>query len=278
MKPGGRVRGPGLPGPTAWRPVRNDALLSQWSGAPGLRQWQGNPPKALVRQFQVVRVRSTPYAAPAQPLGHGAGGTRADEGVQHQPARRTTGQDAGFHQCFGEGGVMGSRVILGSDGLHLRPHRDRGENGRRGLFPGRPTPDLPAAGEGGKHHTVPAHHNAIEYVEDSLDAAGLWTTPQSSPFPVSRSVPPTVERPAASGGQRPPDDQTAGGPGCRRPPAATPSAPPALPTIWKTEWLWRRPGRWRPTSPPRPLGSTITQGIKFPWTRSSGFAFDPGTF
>ena len=77
---------------------------------------------------------------------------------------------------------MGSRVILGSDGLHLRPHWDRGENGRRGLFPGRPTPDLPAAGEGGKHHTVPAHHNAIEYVEDSLDAAGLWTTPRAPLF------------------------------------------------------------------------------------------------
>ena len=148
MKPGGRVRGPGLPGPTAWRPVRNDALLSQWSGAPGLRQRQRNPPKALGRQFQVVRVEVHPYAAPAQPLGHGAGGTRADEGVQYQPARRTTGQDAGFHQCFGEGGVMGSRVILGSDGLHLRPHRDRGENGRRGLFPGRPTPDLPAREKG----------------------------------------------------------------------------------------------------------------------------------
>ena len=168
--------------PAAWRPVRNNALLSQWSGAPGLRQWQRNPPKALSRQFQVVPVEVHPYAAPAQPLGHGAGGTRADEGVQHQPARRTTGQDTGFHQCFGEGGVMGSRVILGSDGLHLRPHWDRGENGRRGLFPGRPTPDLPAAGEGGKHHTVPAHHNAIEYVEDSLDAAGLWTTPRAPLF------------------------------------------------------------------------------------------------
>ena len=40
--------------------------------------------------------------------------------------------------------------------------------------------------KGGKHHTVPAHHNAIEYVEDYLDAAGLRHFPRA---PIFQSAP-----------------------------------------------------------------------------------------
>ncbi len=36
--------------------------------------------------------------------------------------------------------------------------------------------------KGGKDHAVPAHHHAIEYVEDYLDAAGLWTSPKAPMF------------------------------------------------------------------------------------------------
>ena len=39
--------------------------------------------------------------------------------------------------------------------------------------------------KGGKDHAVPAHHHATEYVEDYLDAAGLWANPK---VPLFQSV------------------------------------------------------------------------------------------
>ena len=39
--------------------------------------------------------------------------------------------------------------------------------------------------KGGKDHAVPAHHHASEYVEDYLDAAGLWSGPK---LPMFQSV------------------------------------------------------------------------------------------
>jgi len=39
--------------------------------------------------------------------------------------------------------------------------------------------------KGGKQHEVPAHHNAIEYVEEYLDAAGLWNDRKA---PIFQSV------------------------------------------------------------------------------------------
>ncbi len=39
--------------------------------------------------------------------------------------------------------------------------------------------------KGGKEHMVPAHHNAVEYVEAYLDAAELWSSPK---MPLFQSV------------------------------------------------------------------------------------------
>ena len=36
--------------------------------------------------------------------------------------------------------------------------------------------------KGRKVHQMPAHHNAVDYVENYLDAAGLWNQPQSPLF------------------------------------------------------------------------------------------------
>ena len=66
---------------------------------------------------------------------------------------------------------------------------------------------------------VPAHHNAVDYIEDYLDAAGLWDLPGA---PLFQSVRP---RRRLSGRQMMRQKASV----CREPPVATPSAPPRSP-------------------------------------------------
>ena len=131
--------------------------------------------------------------------------------------------------------------------------------------------------KGGKNHLVPAHHNAQEYVEEYLEAAGVRDGPKAPLFqsadPARRTLTGRrlLTRNALAMVKR--RARAAGLPETTR--CHTMRAT-AITNYLQNGGPRRTPGPWRPMSRRRPPGCTITPGTTLPWTRLSGSGFDRG--
>ena len=106
--------------------------------------------------------------------------------------------------------------------------------------------------KGGKRHEVPAHHNAEDYLDAYIEAAGIAGAEENPPLPLHRPAP-QADRPADAPHRRPADDQTPGqgASACPKTSATTPSGPPASPPTWKTAAPSSTPSRSPTTNRPK---------------------------
>ena len=115
--------------------------------------------------------------------------------------------------------------------------------------------------KGGKHHEMPAHHNAEEYLDAYVEAAGIAEDQKKGPlFRTARSARRSSSPTKRAAPARRPWRWSSGG--RRRRASATAICCHTLPghrhhrTTWRTAGRSRRPSRWPPTSRRRRPSST----------------------